>query len=125
LRGRGEKYAAVIIACTRRPVKLARRARVPPAPTSLYTAVVTRAPYTALCTSAVLYNITTSARIGEVRRGTELHYYFFFFIFFFHEYPNYIFSPERGDATFILIDVQNNFYVDFNLRKFENEFYDL
>jgi hypothetical protein len=46
-------------------------------------------------------------------------------IFFFFCVPNYIFSPERGDATFILIDVQNNFYVNFNLRQFENEFYDL
>jgi hypothetical protein len=41
-------------------------------------------------------------------------------IFFFFAYPNYIFSPERGDATFILIDIQNNFYENLNLRKLEN-----
>jgi hypothetical protein len=34
-------------------------------------------------------------------------------------------EPEQGDATFILIDAQNNFYVNLNLRRFENEFYDL
>jgi hypothetical protein len=42
---------------------------------------------------------------------------------FFFAYLIYIFSPERGNATFILIDVQNNFYVYFNLRQLENEFY--
>jgi hypothetical protein len=57
---------------------------------------------------------------GGGAQGDGALLFFFFFV-----YPNYIFSPERGDATFILIDVQNNFYVNFNLRQFENEFYDL
>jgi hypothetical protein len=44
---------------------------------------------------------------------------------FFFCVPELYFFTETGDATFILIDVQNNFYVNFNLRQLENEFYDL
>jgi hypothetical protein len=63
-----------------------------------------------------------SARIegGTQGDGAPLLFFFFFFL----RNPN-IFFTGTGDATFILIDIQNNFYVNFNLRQLENEFYDL
>jgi hypothetical protein len=68
--------------------------------------------------------ILHSARIVELGGGSQgdrAPLLFFFFL----RYPTIFFLPERRDATFILIDVQNNFYVNFNLRQLENKFYDL
>jgi hypothetical protein len=56
------------------------------------------------------------------RRSSTTHYYFFFF---FLRTPTIFFHRNGGDASFILIDIQNNFYVNFNLRQLEIEFNDL
>jgi hypothetical protein len=51
---------------------------------------------------------------GAQGDGAPLLFFFFFCV------PQLYFFTGTGDAVFILIDVQNNFYVNFNLRQLEN-----